>query len=175
MVDYEKPTERPEIGTFYGFDHVTFWVGNAKQSASFYTARLGFEYLAYQGLETGNRQFASHVVSNGKIQFRFTSPLNPEGHEEFHAHHSKHGDAVKDVAFTVDDAEGIYKKAVSRGATAVHEPHVEKDEHGSVKLATVKTYGDTTHTFVQRIDYNGIFLPGFREHHQKDPINTLIP
>ena len=122
MVDYEKPTERPEIGVFHGFDHVTFWVGNAKQAASYYCSRLGFEYLAYKGLETGDRKYASHVVTNGKVCFCFTSPLNPEGHEEFAAHHAKHGDGVKDVAFTVDDSEGIYKKAVSRGAKSISEP-----------------------------------------------------
>lgn len=78
-MDYEKPTERPEIGKFFGFDHVTFWVGNAKQAASFYCSRLGFEYVAYQGLETGNRDFATHVVMNGDIIFAFRSPLNPTG------------------------------------------------------------------------------------------------
>jgi len=83
MVDYEKPTERPEIGVFYGFDHVTFWVGNAKQAASYYCSRLGFEYEAYQGLETGSRDFATHVVRNGTIVFAFRTPLNPTGHEEF--------------------------------------------------------------------------------------------
>ena len=175
MVDYEKPTERPEIGKFYGFDHVTFWVGNAKQAAAYYTSKLGFEFLAYQGLETGNRQFATHVVHNGTIKFAFTSPLNPEGHEEFHAHHAKHGDGVKDVAFTVDDAAGIFKKAVDRGATPVHEPHIEKDDNGSVMMATVRTYGDTTHTFVQRDDFKGDFLPNFGAHPMKEPINQLVP
>ena len=76
-VDYEKPKIRPEIGQFYGFDHVTFWVGNAKQAASYYCSRLGFEYLAYQGLETGERQYATHVIKNGDIVFAFKSPLNP--------------------------------------------------------------------------------------------------
>ena len=119
MVDYEKPTERPAIGKFYGFDNVTFWVGDAAVTASFYCSRLGFEYLAYQGLETGNRDFATHVVCNGKVKFAFRTPYNPTGHEEFDLHHAKHGDGVKDVAFTVDDSAGIFKKAVERGATPV--------------------------------------------------------
>ena len=174
MVDYEKPTERPEIGVFYGFDHVTFWVGNAKQAASYYCSRLGFEYEAYQGLETGQRDFATHVVKNGTVCFAFRSPLNPSGHEEFHAHHAKHGDGVKDVAFTVDDAAGIFEKAVKRGATAVQEPFELKDENGSVILATVKTYGDTTHTFVQRNDFKGKFLPGFKEHFLSEPFNKVM-
>ena len=174
MVDYEKPTIRPEIGVFYGFDHVTFWVGNALQAASFYCSRLGFEYLAYQGLETGHREYACHVVSNGKVKFLFKSPYSPEGHEEFTAHHGKHGDAVKDVAFTVDDSAGIWKKAVERGAKPVMEPTWLKDEDGEVLVSSVQTYGDTTHTFVQRDKYTGIFLPTFRAHHLSEPINNLI-
>ena len=175
MVDYEKPTVRPEIGKFFGFDHVTFWVGNAKQAAAYYTGRLGFEYLAYEGLETGNRDFATHVVSNGKIIFAFRSPLGQEGKEEFHEHHAKHGDGVKDVAFTVDDPAGIFQKAVERGAVAIQEPKTVNDEHGSVIIATVRTYGDTTHTFVNRTEYNGVFMPGFKPHHLKDPVNQLVP
>jgi len=173
MVDYEKPTERPEIGVFYGFDHVVFWVGNAKQAASFYCSRMGFEYVAYQGLETGEREWCTHVVRQGDIVFAFKSPLNPD-HKEFSEHHSKHGDGVKDVAFTVDDAAGIYNKAVSRGATSVREPTEMKDDNGAVLVASVKTYGDTIHTFVQRIDYKGPFLPGFREHHNKEAINRMM-
>jgi 4-hydroxyphenylpyruvate dioxygenase len=79
MVDYEKPTVRPEIGVFEGFDHVTFWVGNALSSASFYCSRLGFEFIAYKGLETQNRDFACHCVGNGDIRFVFMSPYSPEG------------------------------------------------------------------------------------------------
>jgi 4-hydroxyphenylpyruvate dioxygenase len=86
-MDYEKPTERPEIGVFYGFDHMTFWVGNAKQAASYYCARMGFEYCAYQGLETGTRDFCTHVVRNGRVVFALKSPLQPDGHEEFDHHH----------------------------------------------------------------------------------------
>lgn len=149
-MDYAKPTERPAIGKFFGFDHVTFWVGNAKQAATYYTTRLGFEFHSYQGLETGNRQYCTHVVSNGDVRFAFKTCLNPTGHEEFNAHLAKHGDGVKDVAFTVDDAAGIYGKAVERGATSVMEPTKFEDEDGFVIMATVKTYGDTTHTFVQR-------------------------
>ena len=173
MVDYAKPTERPAIGVFHGFDHVTFWVGNAQASANYYCARLGFDFLAYQGLETGHRDFAQHVVHNGKVRFVFKSPYSVQ--EEFNTHHAKHGDGVKDVAFTVDDSAGIYKKAVERGATPVMEPTIVKDEDGEVIISVVKTYGDTTHTFVQRDKYTGIFLPNFRAHHLKEPINDVIP
>jgi len=85
MVDYEKPTERPAIGVFYAFDHCKFYVGNAKQAASFYCSRFGFEYFAYQGLETGVRDYCTHVVKNGNVVFSFVSPLNP-GDTEFAKH-----------------------------------------------------------------------------------------
>jgi len=176
MVDYEKPTERPAIGVFYGFDHARFWVGNAKQAAAFYTSRMGFEYVAYQGLETGNRDFVTHVIKNGEICFAFTSPLDPQNPDsEFAAHHAKHGDGVKDIAFTVDDAAGIYNKAVERGAVSVQEPKTLEDENGKVITASVKTYGDTIHTFVQRVDYTGPFLPGFKAHHSAEVLNTVLP
>jgi 4-hydroxyphenylpyruvate dioxygenase len=101
--------------------------------------------------------------------------LNPQGHEEWYKQYEKHGDGVKDVAFTVDDAAGIYKKAVERGAKSVMEPYELKDENGSVIMATVKTYGDTTHTFVQRSEYKGVFLPGFKDHFLKEPFNKVMP
>lgn len=104
----------------------------------------------------------------------FTSPLNPND-EEFSAHHAKHGDGVRDVAFTVDDAAGIYNKAIERGATGVRAPETLEDEHGKVIIASVKTYGDTIHSFVQRVDYNGPFLPGFVDHPQREVLNGLVP
>lgn len=91
------------------------------------------------------------------------------------AHLSRHGDGVKDVAFTVDDAAGIYNKAVERGATSVRKPETLKDEHGSVIIASVKTYGDTIHSFVQRVDYKGPFLPSFKAHHLKELLNDVMP
>jgi len=136
---------------------------------------MGFEYLAYQGLETGNREYCTHVVGNGDVRFAFRSPLKPEGHEEFDAHHSKHGDGVKDVAFTVDDSAGIFQKATERGATAVMQPTTFKDgDDGFVIMSTVKTYGDTTHTFVQRDQFKGRFLPGFKVHPDREAFNDLI-
>lgn len=132
-------------------------------------------YLFFlKGLETGNRDFATHVVRNNEITYVFTSPLNPD-QAEFSAHHAKHGDGVRDVAFLVDDAAGIYNKAVSRGATGVHEPKEFRDENGSVIISSVRTYGDTIHSFIQRVDYTGPFLPGFRAHHLKEPINQVLP
>lgn len=155
-------------------------MGNAYQAASYYTTRMGFEYVAYQvrliirnhcqGLETQSRDYCTHVVRNGDIVYAFTSALNPDN-QEFTEQLGKHGDGVRDVAFTVDDATGIYQYAVSRGATSVAEPKEYRDEHGSVIMASVRTYGDTIHTFVQRVDYTGPFLPGYAVHHMRECLN----
>jgi 4-hydroxyphenylpyruvate dioxygenase len=177
MVDYEKPKDRPEVGKFFGFDHITFWVGNAKQAASFYTSRFGFEYYAYQGLETGQRQVVTHVVKKNEIIFAFASSYGPYEDKDntIGQHVLKHGDGVRDVAFTVDDAKGIFEKAVKRGAKAVREPETLTDENGTIIIASIQTYGDTVHTFVQRGEYKGTFMPGFKEHYLKDPINEFFP
>ncbi|KAI8671004.1 4-hydroxyphenylpyruvate dioxygenase [Fusarium keratoplasticum] len=168
---------------FTGYDHITWWVGNAKQAASYYTSLFGFKTIAYKGLETGSRYFASYVVANNDVRFVFTSPLRSEAHfpddepisksdrkllKEMYAHLERHGDAVKDVAFEVDNVEGVYYKAVEEGAIAVQDPLVTKDkEHGSVSTAVICTYGDTTHTLISRQNYTGPFLPGFRAVNKK--------
>jgi 4-hydroxyphenylpyruvate dioxygenase len=176
-MDYEKPTERPSNGSFYGFDHVVFWVGNAKQAAAYYTSRFGFEYFAYQGLETGNRTEAAHVLKQDKIFFVFKSSYGPfeDKENEISKHVSKHGDGVRDIAFTVDDSKKIYEKAMERGATSIMEPKVLEDENGKVVISSVKTYGDTVHTFVERKAYKGPFLPGFKEHYNKEVLNSILP
>ncbi|KAK1639549.1 4-hydroxyphenylpyruvate dioxygenase [Colletotrichum phormii] len=163
---------------FQGYDHVTWWVGNAKQAAAYYTTLFGFKTVAYKGLETGSRYIASYAVANNDVRFVFTSPVRSLAHlpedepisgaerellREIHAHLEKHGDAVKDVAFEVDNVEGVYNKAVSEGANAVQPPTVLKDkEYGNVLTAVIRTYGDTTHTLISRTGYSGPFLPGFR-------------
>ncbi|KXH42308.1 4-hydroxyphenylpyruvate dioxygenase [Colletotrichum simmondsii] len=163
---------------FQGYDHVTWWVGNAKQAAAYYTTLFGFKTVAYKGLETGSRYIASYAVANNDVRFVFTSPVRSLAHlpedepisdaerellREIHAHLEKHGDAVKDVAFEVDNVKGVYNKAVSEGADAVQPPTVLKDkEHGNVLTAVIRTYGDTTHTLISRNGYSGPFLPGFR-------------
>jgi len=162
--------------TFQGYDHITWWVGNAKQAASYYTTLFGFYPIAYRGLETGSRYVASYVVANGGVIFVFSSPLRSLAHlpenepisdeerallGEMHTHLERHGDAVKDVAFTVDNVQGVYHTAVAGGAVAVHPPTVSSDSDGSVLTAVIRTYGDTTHTLISRTDYSGVFLPGF--------------
>uniref|UniRef100_A0AAY4D947 4-hydroxyphenylpyruvate dioxygenase n=1 Tax=Denticeps clupeoides TaxID=299321 RepID=A0AAY4D947_9TELE len=121
-------------GRFLCFDHITFWVGNAKQAASFYCTKLGFEPLAYRGLETGSRDTVSHVVRQDKIIFVFCSALNP-GNEEMGEHLVKHGDGAKDIAFTVENCDLLVEKARERGAVIVKEPYVLEDGRGRVKMS----------------------------------------
>jgi 4-hydroxyphenylpyruvate dioxygenase len=122
--------------------------------------------IAYRGLETGSKAIATHVIGGNNIRLAFSSPLTTDN-AEMGAHIQKHGDGVKDVAFTVDDTAAAYHAAVQNGATSVQEPHTLKDEFGHVILASVQTYGDTIHTFVERKNYKGVFLPGYADMSQK--------
>lgn len=172
---YTDKGPKPDSGRFLCFDHCTYWVGNAKQAASYYCSRLGFERVAYKGLETDSRQMVSHVVRQGKIIFVFSSQLEPDTPKEFGLFLSKHGDAVKDIAFEVEDLDAIFKRAVAQGATVVREPYDETDVDGTVRQATIRTYGDSTHTFIDRSKYKGLFLPGFQAITEADPINKIMP
>ncbi|XP_044754776.1 4-hydroxyphenylpyruvate dioxygenase [Coccinella septempunctata] len=160
MTTYTDKGEKPEGGKFLRFDHIKFYVGNAKQAASYYVSRLGFEYAGYRGLETGEREYANHAVRQNDIIFVFQSAYSPN-EEEVNQHVAKHGDGVKDVAFAVDDLDSIVLRAKQRGATIVKDIWQEADLNGIVRFATVQTYGDTTHTFVDRSLYRGHFLPGY--------------
>lgn len=174
MTTYTDKGEKHEQGRFLCFDHITFWVGNAKQAASYYCNKLGFEPLAYQGLETGSREVVSHAVRQGKIIYVFSSALNP-GNKEMGEHLVKHGDGVKDIAFTVQDCDFLVQKAKERGALIIKEPHTLEDKFGKVRLAVLQTYGDTTHTFVERAEYSGLFLPGFHAPQFKDSSLDKLP
>ena len=142
-----------------GWDHVELWVGNAKQSAYFYERALGFRRTAYAGPETGVRDRASYVLEQGDIRLVLTTALRED--HEITRHHMRHGDGVRDIALAVPDATEAYRQAVQRGARGVREPTIFEDDHGSVGLAAIATYGDTIHTFVERSGYEGAFLPGF--------------
>ncbi len=142
-----------------GWDHLEFWVGNAKQAAYFYEHAMGFTRTAYAGPETGVRDRASYVLEQGDIRFVVTSALREE--HEITRHLAKHGDGVKDIALTVPDATQAYREAVSRGARSVAEPYTVEDEFGKIERSAIATYGDTIHTFVNRNDYAGPFLPGY--------------
>ena len=139
--------------------HIEFWVGNARQASYFYRKGFGFSQAAYRGLETGERQLTSYVLSQGKANFMFTSPLEP-GHPASQ-HIRQHGDGVQDIALQVEDAEQAFQEAVRRGARAAEEPHEVRDEHGTICRAAVHTYGDTIHSLISYRDYAGPFLPGF--------------
>ncbi|QSE96777.1 4-hydroxyphenylpyruvate dioxygenase [Fulvivirga lutea] len=142
-----------------GTDHVEFYVGNAKQSALYYQNAFGYELVAYAGPETGLRDRASYVLVQDKIRIVLTSTLHPE--TEVAEHVKKHGDGVKVLALWVDDAKKAYEETTKRGAVGVKEPYTLKDENGEVIMASIQTYGDTIHTFVERTNYKGAFLPGF--------------
>nr|DBA34169.1 TPA: hypothetical protein GDO54_001756 [Pyxicephalus adspersus] len=175
MTSYTDKGEKHEKGRFLSFHHLTFWVGNAKQAASFYCDKLGFEPFAYKGLETGSRDVVSHVVKQDKIFFVFQSPLNP-GNREMGEHLIKHGDGVKDIAFQVEDCDFLFQKAKERGAVVIKEPWIEEDEGGKVKYAVLQTYGDTTHTLVEYLGpYQGVFLPGFKGPLFRDPVLASLP
>jgi 4-hydroxyphenylpyruvate dioxygenase len=143
----------------HGIDHVELFVGNARQAAFFYQRALGFREVAYAGLETGLRDRASHVLQQGRIRIVLTGALTP-GHE-IGAHVAHHGDGVKVIALSVPDVDYAYRTAVERGAVGVAEPHDLTDEHGTVRAASIRTYGETLHTFVDRSGYTGPFMPGY--------------
>jgi hypothetical protein len=172
-VTKDKTVGTAPHGMYKEFHHIHMWVGNAKQTATYFIARMGFEPVAYRGLETGNRDSVTHVVQQGKIQFAFSSALNP-GNDEMGEHHKKHGDGVKDVAILVADCQAVYDMVMAAGGKSVREPHIEEDEHGKCIMATVETYGDTVHTFVQNDGYSGCFLPGFRAVTEEDPLARIF-
>ena len=140
-------------------DYIEFYVGNARQATHFYRTVFGFQPVAYKGLETGSRDVTSFVVRQNKITFVLTAPLRPEG--EIAEHVRLHGDGVKDICFLVDDVDTVYTEVVRRGAKGLQPPTTENDQFGRVRKAVIGIYGDTTHTFVQRSDYVGPFLPGY--------------
>lgn len=144
-----------------GTDYVEFYVGNAKQSAHFYKTAFGFQSLAYKGLETGSRDSVSYVLVQDKIRLVLTTPLNSKS--PINDHIVKHGDGVKVIALWVDDARSAYEETTKRGAKSYLEPTVETDEHGEIVKAGIYTYGETVHMFVERKNYKGAFMPGFRK------------
>jgi 4-hydroxyphenylpyruvate dioxygenase len=142
-----------------GVDHVELYVGNALQAAYYYTRAFGFREVAYAGLETGTRDRMSHVLQQGRIRLVLTGALHSDS--PIAAHQRAHGDGVKVIALSVPSVERAWREATARGAEGLVEPQELSDEHGTVKLATIRTYGETVHTFVERGGYDGPFLPGY--------------
>jgi 4-hydroxyphenylpyruvate dioxygenase len=156
--------ENPEAEDFLpllGTDYVELYVGNAKQAAHYYRTAWGFQPVAYAGLETGMTDRVSYVLQQDKIKLVLTSPLQEDG--DINEHINKHGDGVKVVALWVDDASKSWEETTKRGAESYFEPKTIEDEHGKVVLSGIHTYGETVHVFVERGDYKGVFMPGFRE------------
>lgn len=174
---YTDKGPKPEKGKFLNFDHIEWWVGNAKQAASHYCARFGFEHYAYRGLETGSRRVASHVVKQNDTVFVFKSSYDPDSEETrvMGEHLTKHGDGVRDISFSVEDLDAIMERARQRGCKIVDDIWEESDEYGTVRFARVQTYGDTTHTFIERGNYSGLFLPGYKEARFKDTLLAKLP
>jgi 4-hydroxyphenylpyruvate dioxygenase len=143
-----------------GVDYLEIYVGNAHQAMHFYRLLYGFKPCAYAGLETGARASTSVVLEQNNVRLVLTGALVPDS--PISKHVKLHGDSVRDIAFRVDDASSAYETAVSRGALSVLAPTVFEDEHGQVIQATVKTFGDCVHSFIQRDAYDGVFLPGYR-------------
>jgi 4-hydroxyphenylpyruvate dioxygenase len=143
-----------------GTDFVEFWVGNAKQAAHFYSTAFGYEIAAYRGPETGSRERVSYLLTQNKVRLLLTSALDPD--HEIARHVQLHGDGVRDIALWVDDAREAFRLAVERGAQPVDEPRIHRDADGEVIVGSIRTYGDTIHSLVQRSGYQGLFLPGFR-------------
>jgi 4-hydroxyphenylpyruvate dioxygenase len=144
-----------------GTDYVELYVGNAKQAAHYYKTAFGFQELAYTGLETGVRDKCSYVLVQDKIRLVLTSPFDPDS--DISNHIRKHGDGVKVIALWVDDARSAFEETVKRGARPFMKPTVEKDKDGEIVKSGIHTYGDTVHVFIERKNYNGVFLPGYEK------------
>lgn len=174
MTSYSDKGTKPASGEFLAFDHIHFWVGNAYQAASYYISRFGFEPYAYKGLETGSREVMTQVIRQKNIIFAFSSSINP-GQNDITDHVVKHGDGVKDVAYRVHDLYAIYNRAVNAGAVTVKKPVEYKGKDGFCITATIEApYGDTWHTFVQRDQFNGPFLPGYTDAVERDLQMELV-
>jgi 4-hydroxyphenylpyruvate dioxygenase len=157
----EKQMVDTDFLPLQGTDYVEFYVGNAKQAAHFYKTAFGFQSLAYAGPETGIKDRASYVIRQHKLTFVLTTPLKKEGSIAEHIH--KHGDGVKVLALRVDDARAAWQETTKRGASSYMEPDILHDENGEVIISGIHTYGDTVHLFIERKNYNGAFMPGYKK------------
>lgn len=153
------PGEQVDFLPINGTDYVEFYVGNAKQSAHFYRSAFGMTLVGYSGPETGQRDRVSYVLAQGKVRLVLTTALHPD--HAIARHVALHGDGVHDIALWVNDAESAYRETTKRGGRGVMEPTAVSDEQGEIRKSAIATYGDTIHTFVQRDNYRGTFMPGF--------------
>lgn len=152
-------TQTTDFLPLNGTDFIELWVGNAKQAAHYYKTAFGFQSLAYAGPETGMKDRASYVLVQDKVRLILTSPLH--SNSPIAEHHRKHGDGVKYLALWVDDAYEAYEKTTSRGGVGTLKPTTLTDKNGEVRMSGIKTYGEVEHLFIERKNYNGVFMPGF--------------
>jgi len=153
-------TEEADFLKINAIDHIHWWVGNAKQSMYYWWKGFGFKPVAYSGLETGNRDYASYILESGKIRFVISAPYKPSS--EMAAHHLLHGDGVKYVALGVDDVEAAYRETTARGGVGVWSPREQADNHGVIRMSAIRTYGEVIHVFVDRSAYGDLFMPGYK-------------
>ncbi len=157
----KNPVQQTDFLPLEGTDYVEFYVGNAKQAAHFYKTAFGFQSLAYAGPETGVKDKASYAIRQNKLTFVLTTPLKKDSAIAEHIH--KHGDGVKALALRVDDAYDAWHQTTNRGAISYMRPEVLHDEDGEVAVSGIETYGDTVHLFIERKNYNGAFMPGYKK------------
>lgn len=155
-----QPSTVTDTFPINGTDYIEFYVGNAKQAAHYYASAFGFRIVAYRGPETGVRDRVTYLIQQGKVRFLLTTALTTAHPVAEHVH--RHGDGIRDLALWVDDARDAFAKAIERGAVAAQEPTVLKDGDGEIVIAAIRTYGDTIHSLVERRNYRGVFMPGFR-------------
>lgn len=153
-------TEEGDFLQIKSIDHIHFYVGNAKHAMYYWWKGFGFKPVAYSGLETGNREYASYVLESGTARFVVSAPYGPSS--PLAAHHMVHGDGVKVIALQVEDVEKAWKETTSRGGKSAWAPREEKDDHGIFRTSAIYTYGETLHVFVDRDDYKGVFAPTYR-------------
>ena len=170
----ENETQSTDFLPLNGTDYIELYVGNAKQAAHFYKTAFGFQNLAYAGPETGVKDRASYVLVQDKIRLVLTTPLFPD--HPISEQLTKHGDGVKIIALWVDDAYDAYQQTKSRGAESYMEPQTLEDEHGELRMSGIYTYGETVHLFIERKNYKGLFMPGFKKwesHYNPEPVGLL--
>ncbi len=159
-IDSRPMTEEADFLKINSIDHIHWWVGNAKQAMFYWWKGFGFKPVAYSGLETGNREFASYVLESGKIRFVVSAAYKPIS--EIAGHQMLHGDGIKYVALGVDDVKEAYHTTTSRGAQGMWEYREESDENGTIRTSAICTYGDVVHIFVDRSNYHGPFMPKYQ-------------
>lgn len=160
-IDEKNIALKADFLPLMGTDYVEFYVGNAKQSAHFYKTAFGFQSLAYAGPETGLMDRVSYVIRQNKLTFVLTTALRQD--HEIAAHVNKHGDGVKVLALMVEDATDAWEQTTKRGGKSYMEPKKLTDENGVVVMSGIHTYGETVHLFIERKNYNGVFMPGFKK------------